>query len=253
MRRRIPVQDLRGSNLTLLEVQLQDLLLRPMGQLAPENVLDLLALAESPERPKSLASSLDQFVERCSKEVADLPSGSSFEEFLDEFQSVPGQRVPNVFRGWLTREADRDDRDEARIQGVIEVWSGAAPEPFQFGENEAQIERSASSSRSQAARSKPATTRRSSAANRRAVPKPESNEDSAAKRGAISRLCLERLGSSSEKGLAEPVLVAGIRHRCKSLGLGAVSPAEVTSVLRQLKTEERVRYSAGRWMANTHW
>ena len=252
MNRRVPVQNLRGSDATLLDVQLQNLLRRPMGQLAAVNFLDLLALHELEDAPKSIKTQLRGFVERCSTEVAELPPGG-FSELLDEVKDITGDRVPNTFRDWMTRESDRPGRDAAQIAALLTTWGEVDPEPFALGERAAKVERgaaagrrgAASSTRERARSAGKSTTRRSSAAPRRNVGTNTSPE----KRAVIEKICMERLNGASDKGLSEVVLVAGVRHRAKTEGYGNVTPAEVTAALKGLKDTSRARFSAGRWMS----
>jgi hypothetical protein len=59
---------------------------------------------------------------------------------------------------------------------------------------------------------------------------------------------LSRLTLYGVRGLKEPIVVAGARHRAP---WGDMTEAEVVAVLRRLKREERLRYSAGRWIAGS--
>ena len=68
----------------------------------------------------------------------------------------------------------------------------------------------------------------------------------------LSELCLERLGQAHESGLKEAVLIAGVRHRARET-YPNVNPHEVTGVLKTLKEQGRVRYSAGRWSRASAW
>ncbi len=245
MQRRVPVQTLRGSDATLLEVQLQNLLRRPMGQLAPENVLDLLALAEAEGRPKSVAKQLEQFVERCGNELADMPP-IGFAEFLAETEGIPSERFPQTFRDWLAREAARNDRDTAAVQVHIDRIATAEPEPFTLGETAAKVQRP--EPKASATGTKKAGAKKKK--RRPAAPKLDvGGAASPEKRKTIEKICMERLNGATDTGLSELVLVAGVRHRAKTEGFGDVTPSEVTAALRGLKNIERVRYSAGRWMS----
>ena len=150
MNRRVPAQNLRGSDATLLEVQLQNLLRRPMGQLALINAMDLLALSELESPPRSVVTELARFVERCSTEVAELPP-SGMNELLDELGSVEATRVPETFRAWLLRESGRDIRDQSRIREILDGYEGVDPEPFVIGERSAKVEHGAAAGRRGAA------------------------------------------------------------------------------------------------------
>lgn len=257
MQRRVPVQTLRGSDATLLEVQLQNLLRRPMGQLAPENVLDLLALAEAEGRPRSVGKQLEQFVERCGNELADMPP-PAFTEFLDEVQPIDADRVPLTFRLWLEREAARTGRDTARIEGWLEELNAVEPTPFALGEVKAKVEHGHAAARRDIPTARVKGGRGLQPAGRSSTPRTRSPSapridvgggPSPDKLRVIEKICMERLNGATDKGLAEAVLIAGVRHRAKTEGYEDVTPAEVTSALRGLKTADRVRTSAGRWMS----
>ncbi len=134
MRRRVPEQNLRGSDPTLLEVQVQDLLRRPIGQLEPINLLDLLALSEVIEPPQSLVVSLPEFQKRVRREVRDIPNGQEFSNFIDEVVKIEHPRVPLVFRQILRAETEREGRDIERLKEILEDWSLTEPTPFQLGD-----------------------------------------------------------------------------------------------------------------------
>ncbi len=252
MNRRVPVQNLRGSDPTLLEVQLQNLLRRPMGQMALLNALDLVALSEVDDVPRSIRGELGRFVERCAKEVTEQPA-ATFAALLDELDEVPPERVPDTFRGWIAREAERDGRDARRIRGLVDRWAAVPAEPFVIGERSARVERGETAGRRGAAtrertRAQARTRARSPAAPRLDV----GGGASAEARALIESIAMERLHRATDKGLAEPVLVAGIRHRAKGQGVD-VTPADVTRALQGLKAAGRVRHSAGRWMSARTW
>lgn len=249
MHRRLPRQPLRGSDATLLEVQLQNLLRRPLVQLDAQNALDLLALAESPERPKSLARQIEQYVDRCANEVADMPA-AAFAELLAEVEPLPPELVPRTFREWVASAAERSDRDAGQLQALLARWAEVEPEPFAIGQRAAKVQRAT-------AAPPPVEPVRTGAraAREPAPPKapppprlPTVGMDDET-RTLLERICMERLNGATETGLAEVVLVAGVRHRAKTDGHGEVSMADVTAVLRGLKATNRVRFSAGRWMS----
>lgn len=250
MRRRVPVQNIRGSDPTLLEVQLQDLLRRPMSQLAPVNVLDLIALAETEGRPRSLERSLQLFVERVSASIADLPAGQAWEEFLAEIEHVEGSRVPHRFRQILERETQRDDRDEEEVFALLTKWGEQDPVPFELGQEKARVTRAvAADPPEDRPERKRAGTPRAKAAPRQ--PKTITEEDRD-RNDWIAETVLERVAGAGEKGLGEQVLIAGVRHRAREL-YPMLTPIEITTVLKALKETGRVRYSAGRWSAPARW
>lgn len=251
MHRRLPRQPLRGSDSTLLEVQLQNLLRRPFVQLDAQNALDLLALAESEDRPKSVARQLEQYVERCANELADLPA-SGLTELLAEVEGIAHELIPATFRGWIAREAERTDREAAPLRALVERWAATEPTPFVIGQRHAKVQRASAAPppvepvrRGVGERA----TREPAAPKAPAPPKLPAIGLDDETRTLLERICMERLNGATETGLAETVLVAGVRHRAKADGHGEVSMADVTAVLRGLKATNRVRFSAGRWMS----
>lgn len=253
MRRRVPVQNIRGSDPTLLEVQLQDLLRRPMSQLAMINVLDLIALSETEGRPRSLERSLQLFVDRIAASMADLPAGPPWQDFLAEIDGIEPSRVPHRFREMLSREAQREDRDRdrARVDALLASWAGQEPVPFELGKERARVLRAAPSETQTPTRATRTPTTRSRPAQPARRERLISDEDRE-KAAWISEVVIERVASAGERGLSEQVLLAGLRHRARDR-YPNLSPSEIQAVLKNLRDAGRVRYSAGRWIAQGRW
>ena len=258
MNRQVPVRALRGSDPTLLEVQLSELLRLPIGQIAPINVMDLVELADTEGRPKNLDRSLQGFVEKIRRQIADIPKGRSWDTYLDDLGELGGGRVPLRFRQMLADEAEAPDRDAEKVRALLQRWEGEAPEPFELGINKARIQRAemvqprspapepsaAPRERSSRTRSGGSSSSKGGSGSRSSArPKPVVD---IARRDFVIDQCMERLGRTSDKGLAEAVLVAGVRHAGKET-YPDLTPLEITGILRQLKETNRVRYSAGRW------
>lgn len=256
MSRRVPVQTLRGSDPKLLEIQLQDFLRRPLAQLAPINALDLIELAGTEGRPKSLEKQLSGFAERIAREIGDLPSGASFDAFLVELSSIDGTRVPHRFRAILEVEAERDDRPADDIRRVLESWTSQEPTPFALGVQRAAVQQIDAVEPPPEAPKKEARPRGTTSTPRerapvdegRQVTLPSGRPGDADRQRLLENLCFERLSNSSSTGLGEAVLVAGVRHAAKTT-YENVTPNEVTLALKALKARGKARYSAGRWSA----
>jgi hypothetical protein len=246
MHRRAKLHPLRGKDPTTLEVQLQDLLRRPLGQLEPLNVLDILALNELEEPPKSLKMGLGDFARRMAREVADLPNGKSWDAFIDELAALDAEMVPLSFRKLLAEDLVRGEREAGKAPDLIASWEGNEPKAFEIAAGSAKVLRAPKA----AAATK--TGAKKPAAKRKSTKKPAKPIDHD-RVNLLTQLCMERLGEvTSETGLKEMVLVAGVRHRAKAQ-YPYVTPAEVTTVLKNLKLAGRVRYSAGRWMRASRW
>ncbi len=258
--RRLPVQPLRGSDPTLLEIQLSDMVRRPLGQIAPVNIMDLVELAGTEGRPMALDKALQTFVEGVGRQVADIPKGRSWEDYLTELEELPGRHVPHRFREMLELETTRDNRAAPRVRALLERWSAEPPEPFALGLTTAKVTRSAEAPAPKmgdgtgAPREKGSRARaRTDAGERRAAPRPPPRPKvirDIDRFTYIQEQLVERLARAMEHGLAEAVLVAGVRHAAKD-AYPDLTPVEVTGILRQLRDGHVVRYSAGRWSLHT--
>ena len=246
MRRRPHEQNLRGSDPTTLEVQVQDLLRKPIAQLAPINMLDLMALSEVEEPPASLRAELEDFRKRVHREVRDIPNGPEWDHFMKELEEIDAKRIPLSFRQVLIAETEREGRDVVSLKETLEEWALEEPDTFELGNVPTEVAAKAEEETKQASATR--TRKR-----RKVAPKlstdtgldPELVEH-------VTEIVLERLGGASERGLAETVLLAGIRHRAKAR-FPRILPHEIMSVMRGLKDSGRVRYSAGRWSRGSSW
>ncbi len=251
MRRRKQLQKLRGSDPVLLEVQTQDLLTLPSGQLEPANVADLFALAEHDSPPKSMRRGLDLFVKRCCLEIGEIADGQ-LPAFVKDYMDVPPERIPQSFRDLIVELSQRESRDSTKLEPLIEHFEGTEPTPFEFGEKTVKVQRATAANKPRSSRTSRGGGRsRSSSGGRSARPKPRKIDTSGPtmdvdKRNWVVETVMERLGEAREKGLSEAVLVAGIRHRAKAV-YPKLMPFEITSVLSDLEKAGRVRKSAGRW------
>lgn len=253
MTRRLPIQEIRGSDPTLLEVKLPEILRRPLGQIAPINVMDLIELATTEGCPRALSRKLQDFTKGVARQIADIPSGRSWEEYLDELQALEGSRVPLRFREILGAEAERPERSADKIQALLERWAEAEPQPFELNTHKAKVTRVEAPRRRASSESSGAPReggRRSGGAKARTRTSRAAAPVDSERQSFIRELCLEKLARASENGLGEKVLVAGIRHQARDR-YPDLLPAEITVVLRDLKDAHQVRYSAGRWSLPT--
>lgn len=260
MNRRVPVLPLRGSDLTLLEVQLPDLLRRPIGQIAHVNVMDLIELSKTDGRPKTIDRTLQAFVDGLKRQVADIPKGPLWEQYLEELGELSGKQVPLRFRAMLAEEGSEPERATAKVQALLDRWSAEDPEPFDVSSRATRIQRaemvqprapapepsSAPRERGEGRKRGGSTTpRASSGAAKTAAPRAKPVMD-IERRDFVVDQSLERLARTTDKGLAETVLVAGVRHAGRD-AYPDLTPLEIVQVLKSLKEANRVRYSAGRW------
>lgn len=259
MNRRVPVLPLRGSDLTLLEVQLPDLLRRPIGQIAHVNVMDLIELSNTEGRPKTIDRTLQAFVDGLKRQVADIPKGPLWEQYLEELGELTGKQVPLRFRTMLAEEGSEPERATTKVQALLDRWATEVPEPFDVSSRATRIQRaemvqprapspepsSAPRERGDSKKRGGSTTPRAAAGAKAATPraKPVMDID---RRDFVVDQSLERLARTTDKGLAETVLVAGVRHAGRD-AYPDLTPLEIVQVLKSLKEANRVRYSAGRW------
>jgi hypothetical protein len=243
MRRRVPEQPLRGSDITSVDIQTQDLLLKPLGQIAPVNVCDLFALGEMSDLPSAFLRSLGEFVDRISQEIAEIPDGPSWSSYLDELRSISGERVPRTFRDLVRREGAGEGRSRPGCAELLEAWSRAEALPFELGVSAPKIQKGAAKS----------TASTSSTPRKRASKAKATAEPVDPARGRlIKQLILERVGLQSESGLKEVVLIAGTRHRARE-HYPDLLPQEIISALKDLKETGQLHYSAGRWKRASRW
>lgn len=239
MSMRAPLQKLRGSDPVLLEVQVQDLLNRPMAQLEPANLADVFALAELDTVPKRLKRALEKFVERAMAEMAELPDGGSVKKFAAEISEVEPSRVPQTLRDHLRALAHRDGRDPEPFLTALLKLESAEPVPFELGKGETKPQRAslAPSSSTRSSRSSGKTR------TRRVASTPIVDSE---KHDYLCQMVMDRLESSANNELGEKVLIAGVQHRAKDK-YPRVLPHDVNAAMQDLLKKGMVRKTATRW------
>lgn len=232
-----------------------DLVAKPLGQVALANVADLFSLAELEDLSPVMRRRLAPYRERTSVEIGDLPNGPPFEAFIEEMMGIEGWRIPRSMRAALLAEAERPKRGEIE-RGLIAAleahWTAAVPLQFELADSKPVVKRAdaapprddAPKRSGQAGVSERAERAPKAAAAPRAPKEPEVDPERAT---WIRQVCMERLSACKEKGLAEPVLLAGVRHRATAV-YPDLTPREVILVLRSLEDTGRVRHTANRWM-----
>ena len=109
-RSRIAVAGLRSADPATLEILTADVLRRPITQLDPGTLADLLALSEVPDQTGGqLARDLTKFRDQMFRELDDLPDGVAVAEFCADLRSVSADLIPRNLRQRLVglREAVR--------------------------------------------------------------------------------------------------------------------------------------------------
>lgn len=247
LQRRVHLDNLRGMDPVTLEVTITDAIRKPMAQLTPVTLADLVALAESDNAPKSLRAGLDRMLDRMGREIADVPDGAQWVELVQEVTSLDAARIPGWLRTHLVEEGHREGRDPASAEVVDEAaqgWEGTDPKPFEIGSGSAPMIRSTKAAKpSAASRSKKPVTRR---ATRKADPVDEAMLEH------IVQVCTDRLSRYTERGLAEQVLLVGIRKQVQSEH-PHVRGTHVLAALKEMEDRGVVRKSAGRWILLRKW
>lgn len=249
MRRRVPTQQLRGSDRVMLEVQIRDLVGKPLGQVAFGNIADLFALDEGDELPTSIRTMLDGYRQRIGVEIADLPNGHVFTDFAAECMEVEPARIPDSLRLVLVEEVDKPKRGGAEksvIEALEDRWSSVDPEAFTVAAPVTVPVQGPVGGKETIDTQAPKKTTRA----RSATPRAKKEEDPAVRVRIdwVKQVAMERLGQGQEKGLGQPILMAGVRHRAR-VSHPSLGPHEILAGLKELEKEGLLRQSAGRWMA----
>ncbi len=246
MHRRIDIDNLRSSDPATVQVLAEDALRRPLGQIGPGTLLDLFALSEVEELPKGLARALQSFAERITREIADLPNGKPFKEFLDEISLQPHERIPATLRQAIRAEWERDAREQADkdlANAHLEAWSLVGPDVIALPTQ--------STAPVQQEPAEDAPTEKKRARTPRA-PKKKPTGMEPERENFIRQMILERLSGYGESGLAEQILIAGLMHRGKTT-YADISPFQIMTVLKDLKASGQLKLSVGRWKLVSRW
>jgi len=232
--KRVTVEGLRGADVPTLQVLTQDVLGLPVNQVHPTTVCDLFALAEvSDQVPDQLARDLGSFVERCQRELGDLPDAAALDGYTSELKAMDGSRIPETLRSTLAKIGEGGDESITALIGEIQAhYSDADPAPFEVADQGSLA-------------SKAADSRTAAAAPKKRKTKPKSKADEE-RRAWIQEFALSRL-ANYETGLKESLLVGAARHKAPWDDL---TDREVRSVLRAMGREGRIRTTVGRWLIN---
>ena len=264
MRRRVHLDNLRKTDHVTLQVLIADALRRPIGQLAPATLADLMALSEVETLPAAMKRDLSGFALRMGQEVADIPDGDGWKEFIDELTGLEPARVPHALRALVKAESERTGRPKTTIDlanQVLSAWEETEPEPWEMGGKSVKIERAAArdpegttkrSRRSTATRGRTTRSSSTSSSKRSATPRKPVAPVDPEREQFLNDMVLERLAGYGEKGLAENILVMGISHRARET-YADVSNQEISARLKYLDKVGSIRKSAGRWRLTNPW
>jgi len=230
-----------------LQVTVADALGRPMRQIEPASLVDLMALAEVEGLPGSTNRDLDVFVDRVGKEMGDIPSGASWTEFVGDFSPLTAASIPANFRAFFEAQIGERGEDAAKDAApILTVWADAAPDPFVVGEVEAKVERATKTATPRGATDKKGGGK---ATKKRAT---RVKEVDPVRERFIRDLCMERLRGYLENGLKETILVTGVSFSARKSYPNVTGP-EVLGALKRLESEGLARRTAGRWLMERIW
>lgn len=256
-KRRMGAAKLRTSDAMTLQVLTQELLRRPLGQVEPSTVLDLLALSEIGDQlPASLARELEAYRLQILREISDLPDGPPLLELLRELQPLNPENVPACLRAHLRLLATQRKQDDVvpALEALIARWEEVPAEPITLpvasvAPRITQASSVGSSARASAARGTGSSTAKVAAAKPATRPRARAASTPAAQidpRRAewIEEDAISRLANYGASGIKESVLVGGAVHRSP---YDDMTTAEVLTTLRKMKREGKINNSAGRW------
>lgn len=228
-----------------LQVSIADAVKKPMRQLEPVSVLDLMALGEACEDHKELVKILEGFSQRLKKEIREIPDGSVWNDLVADFGSINPERVPDSFREVF--KAEITERGAPVVEAVPEIlarWTDVPATVFPISGDIAKIER-----RTKAAKPAGGGGAKSGERKPRVAKKKEVDP---VRQKFLRNLCMERLRGYTENGLSEKILVTGIAFAARGTYQN-VSPAEVVAVMRILEKDGIARRTAGRWILGRVW
>lgn len=248
VQRRVRLDNLRGMDPVTLEVTVTDALRRPLGQLEPATLLDLLALADA-ALPPSLMGAAERFRDRIAREITDIPDGPPWVTFLAELGEVTAARVPAWLRERIADEATRETRPPIsgrQAEPLLASWVDLPPEPFALGNRGVRVARAAAPPPPDAP-PEPRARRAPGEPRPAAAPKPKRvapvlDEERAQ---LLIQIVQERLARSNDGGLSEAILLISARKQAQATD-PAVGQADVTAAIRTLEARGVVKRSAGR-------
>lgn len=245
MRRRVPVRSLRGADPVGVEIEVNGLAAKPLGQIAPENVADLFAISAKEDLPPGLRVRLRGVDERLTRQVEDLPNGTPFLDWIAGLSELSPQRVPYTLRAVVAAEIEAPKRGApecAAAVALMEAWAAVEPEPFSFAAPK-MIPKKMTAAAAPREAQRPRERRAVEARPERVRVVVEVDK---ARVGWIRATALERLQPASERGLLEAVLMAGLQHRAREL-YPDLQVHEIRKVLETMAERGDVKHSAGRW------
>lgn len=237
--------NIRGMDPITLQVSIADAVKKPIRQLEPVSVLDLMALGEACGDHKDLAKVLQGFPQRLAKEVREIPDGSVWRDLVADFGAIDAERVPDSFRSLFRSEVtERGEPVAEAVPAILARWTEVPASVFPISDNNANIERRTRTAKPAGGGGAKGGPRKPRVAKKKEV--------DPVRQKFLRNLCLERLRGYTENGLSEKILVTGIAFAARGTYQN-VSPAEVVAVMRILEKDGIARRTAGRWILGRVW
>ena len=243
--KRAHIEGLRKSDPITLSVLVQDLVRKPLVGLDPRSLSDLFALADEEALPGDLRRDLTKFRAQMLREIADLPDGEKFQDWLQDLLAVPASRIPDVLRqAVLSRVEDLGLRPATLelLEKAEQYFASQESAGVEITKRAAQRVQKGPDVLSPEERKK----RRASGQTRR-VPKVEKNPE---RSQWIRADLLDRLGNYGGQGLKQAMLLAGAKHRAPWEDL---NDAEILAVLRDLEKAGKIKRTTNRWAVKGRW
>lgn len=244
---RMSIAKLRSSDTNTLLVLTQDAFGLPLGQIDPATLVDLIALSELDEQlTTSLSRDLQNFRTQAFNQITDLPDGEALAGFVAEITALEPVSVPQTLREYLAEllPLRRHPESLEKLQALAMRLDGHSPESITLPEAPAKATKSkAKTTKAKATKAK--TTKAKAAPKKKRTTRITASQVDDRKAEWIEEDVISRLQNYGSRGLKEAIILAGARHRAPMKDL---SEAEILAVMRRLKRESKVRFSAGRWI-----
>lgn len=249
---RMSIAKLRSSDTNTLLVLTQDALGLPLGQIDPATLVDLIALSELDEQlTTSLTRDLQNFRTQAFNQITDLPDGAALAGFVAEITALEPASVPQSLRDYLAEllPLRRHPESLEKLQALGMRLDGHSPEPITLPEAPAKTTKTKAKAKTKAKTTKTKATKakaaKADAPKKKRTTRITASQVDDRKAEWIEEDVISRLQNYGSRGLKEAIILAGARHRAPMKDL---SEAEILAVMRRLKRESKVRFSAGRWI-----
>ena len=186
----------------------------------------------------ALARDLQNFRTQVFNQITDLPDGAALAGFVSELIALEPATIPQSLREFFAELLPQRRHPESleKIQALALRLDGHAPEAITLPEAPAKTTTSGKTTKK---------TTKAAAPKKKRTTRITASQVDDRKAEWIEEDVISRLQNYGNRGLKEAILVAGARHRSP---IKDITAAEILAVMRRLKRESKVRFSAGRWI-----